>query len=63
VPDAPHLLRSIAGGLLSDAATLAREGGTALEWLCAPAQAVASSYGQYRGARDESRGRPYPEWA
>ena len=29
----------------------------------APAQAVAASLGQYRGARDEAADRPLPGWA
>ena len=63
IPDVPHLLRASAGALASDLATLAREGATASSWLAAPAQALAASYGQYLGARDEARGRPYPGWA
>jgi rhamnosyltransferase len=63
IPDLPHLLRASAGAVASDLATLAREGATASTWLSAPAQALAASYGQYRGARDEAEGRPYPDWA
>ena len=63
IPDVPHLVRASAGAMASDLATLAREGATASSWLAAPLQALAASYGQYRGARDEARGRPYPEWA
>jgi glycosyltransferase involved in cell wall biosynthesis/GT2 family glycosyltransferase len=63
VPDLPHLLRASAGAVASDLATLAREGASAADWLAAPAQALAASYGQYRGARDEAEGRPYPDWA
>jgi rhamnosyltransferase len=63
IPDVPHLLRASAGAMASDLATLAREGATASDWLAAPAQALAASYGQYRGARDEAEGRPYPDWA
>lgn len=63
IPDLPHLVRASAGALASDLATLAREGASASAWLAAPAQALAASYGQYRGARDEAEGRPYPDWA
>jgi rhamnosyltransferase len=63
IPDLPHLMRASAGAMASDLATLAREGATASAWLAAPAQALAASYGQYRGARDEAEGRPYPDWA
>ena len=63
IPDVPHLLRASAGAVAGDLATLAREGAAASAWLAAPAQALAASYGQYRGARDEAEGRPYPEWA
>jgi rhamnosyltransferase len=63
IPDVPHLLRASAGAVASDLATLAREGATASAWLAAPVQALAASYGQYRGARDEAEGRPYPGWA
>ena len=63
IPDVPHLMRASAGAIASDLATLAREGARASAWLAAPAQALAASYGQYRGARDEAEGRPYPDWA
>jgi len=63
IPDVPHLVRACAGALASDLATLAREGAGASAWLAAPVQALAASYGQYRGARDEALGRPYPDWA
>ena len=63
IPDLPHLVRACAAGVASDLRTLARAGSPASAWLAAPAQALAASYGQYRGARDESLGRPYPEWA
>ena len=63
IPDVPHLVRASAGAVASDLATLAREGASASAWLAAPAQALAASYGQYRGARDEAEGRPYPDWA
>src|SRR2546428_678248 len=63
IPEVPHLLRASAGAVAGDLATLAREGAAASAWLAAPAQALAASYGQYRGARDEAEGRPYPEWA
>jgi rhamnosyltransferase len=63
IPDVPHLVRASAGAVASDLATLAREGASVSAWLAAPAQALAASYGQYRGARDEAAGRPYPDWA
>ena len=63
IPDVPHLLRASAGAVVTDLATLTREGACASAWLAAPAQALAASYGQYRGARDEALGRPYPDWA
>ncbi|HZM53302.1 MAG TPA: glycosyltransferase [Vicinamibacteria bacterium] len=63
IPDLPHLVRASAGAVASDLATLALEGASASAWLAAPAQALAASYGQYRGARDEVEGRPYPDWA
>jgi rhamnosyltransferase len=63
VPDRPHLLRAAAGAVASDLRTLARDGAPLATWIRAPAQAVAATYGQYRGARDEGLGRPYPEWA
>ena len=63
VPDRPHLVRASCGAVMSDLATLMREGASASAWLAAPAQAVAATLGQYRGARDETNGRPYPEWA
>ena len=63
IPDAAHLLRASMGATFSDLATLAREGASASAWLAAPAQALAASWGQYRGARDEAEGRPYPDWA
>jgi rhamnosyltransferase len=63
VPDLPHLVRASLGAIASDLATLASEHASASLWLAAPFQALAATYGQYRGARDESLGRPYPEWA
>ena len=63
IPDVPHLVRASAGAVATDLATLAREGARPSAWLAAPAQALAASYGQYRGARDEAFGRPYPDWA
>lgn len=63
VPDRPHLLRAGLGAVVSDFVTLAREGARPAAWLAAPLQALAATYGQYRGARDEASGRPYPEWA
>lgn len=63
VPDLPHLLRASVGAVVGDLRTLAREGADTLVWLSAPIQALAATYGQYRGAQDELEGRPYPEWA
>jgi len=63
IPDRPHLGRALLGALVSDLQTLARGAGTPRQWLAAPLQAAASTYGQYRGARDEAAGRPYPGWA
>lgn len=63
VPDAAHLVRAAAGSVLGDLAALAGDGGTPGQWLRAPGQAVAAAWGQYRGARDEARGRAYPGWA
>ena len=63
VPDVPHLLRASIGAVTSDFATLARNGAGPAAWLAAPFQAIAATFGQYRGARDEALGRRYPEWA
>jgi rhamnosyltransferase len=63
VPDVPHLIRAAAASVGGDLRTLARDGGAFRHWLAAPAQALAAVYGQYRGARDEASGRPYPRWA
>ncbi len=63
IPSVALLSRAIAGSLGRDLATLARDGATLTQWLATPAQAVAAACGQYRGAADEARGRPYPEWA
>jgi len=63
VPDGPHLLRAAAGALASDLGTLRTEGANLAQWLAAPAQALAATWGQYRGARDEAARRPYPRWA
>jgi len=63
VPDAPHLVRAALGAVVSDLATLRREGAPMRRWLAAPAEAVAATLGQYRGARDEARLRAYPDWA
>lgn len=63
VPDGPHLLRAASFTVGGDLRELAREGAPPAAWLAAPAQAVAAVYGQYRGARDEARGRPYPAWS
>jgi rhamnosyltransferase len=63
VPDLAHLLRAAGGAIASDLRTLARDRVALGTWLVAPAQALAATYGQYRGALDEVQGRPYPEWA
>lgn len=63
VPDRRHLARALAGALVSDLGTLAGGGARLGDWLAAPVQAIAATYGQYRGARDEQLGRPYPDWA
>jgi GT2 family glycosyltransferase len=63
VPDGAHLLRAAAGAVASDLGTLRREGASLGQWLAAPAQALAATWGQYRGARDEAARRPYPRWA
>jgi len=63
VPDAPHLARAAAGTALADVALLVRSGAGLGALVAAPAQAWAGVYGQYRGACDEDRGRPYPGWA
>lgn len=63
IPDLRHLALAMAGSLSSDLSTLAQGDGHLSQWLRAPAQAAAAAYGQYRGARDERLGRPYPEWA
>ncbi len=61
VPDWPHLLRAAVFTIGGDLWELGRARPAA--WLAAPAQSVAAVYGQYRGARDEARGRPYPVWS
>jgi rhamnosyltransferase len=63
VPDAPKLVRAALAAAASDVRLLlaARSGARAL--AAAPARALAGVYGQYRGARDERLGRPYPAWA
>jgi rhamnosyltransferase len=58
-----QLARALLGTLLSDARTLAAAGGAVRDWVGWPAQALLSAYGQYRGVRDERRGRAYPRWA
>jgi rhamnosyltransferase len=63
VPDLLHLLRAAAGGMAGDVAMLTRAGAAPALLLAAPVQAAAALYGQYRGARDEVLGRPYPDWA
>jgi len=62
VPDLPHLVRAAFGAIGGDLAALVRAGAGPAALLAAPAQAVAAVYGQYRGARDEAQGKPYPEW-
>jgi rhamnosyltransferase len=63
VPDAAHLARAAAATALADVALLVRTGAGLRTLVAAPAQSWAGVYGQYRGARDEHRGRPYPDWA
>ncbi len=63
VPDVPRLLRAGAAAVAGDLRTLAAAGAGPGAFLAAPAQALAGVYGQFRGARDEAAGRPYPEWA
>jgi GT2 family glycosyltransferase len=63
VPDAAHFLRAAAGATASDLGALRGQGANVGQWLAAPAQAVAATWGQYRGARDEAMRRPYPRWA
>jgi rhamnosyltransferase len=62
IPDRRHLVRASLGAASVDLLALLRAGGPLSAFLSAPAQALASVYGQYRGARDEVIGRPYPEW-
>lgn len=63
VPNASGLLRAAVGGALHDLAVAwrAREAAGAL--IRAPWPAIAEACGEYRGARDEREGRPYPRWA
>lgn len=63
VPDAAHLLRAAALTVAGDLRELVRAGAGPASLLKAPAQAVAATLGQYRGARDEALHCPYPEWA
>jgi GT2 family glycosyltransferase len=63
VPDVAHLARAAAGTTVADVMELVRAGGGPTAFLWAPARSVAATYGQYRGARDEARGRPYPRWS
>lgn len=63
IPGRLHLVRACLGTAVGDLSTLAREGSGLVAFVSAPAQAVASVYGQYRGARDEALARPYPGWA
>jgi len=62
IPDAAHLARAVLGSIVSDLRTLASARSRPSEWWGAPGQALAACWGQYRGARDERRARPYPEW-
>jgi hypothetical protein len=48
---------------VNDLATLRRARAPLRLWLAAPVEALAATLGQYRGARDEERLRPYPDWA
>lgn len=63
VPDRAHLARALAGTVAGDLLLLARARAGPLLCLAAPAQSIAAVYGQYRGARDEALGRPYPAWS
>jgi rhamnosyltransferase len=63
IPDGPHLVRAALGSLCSDLATLVRCGAKPRAWLAMPAQALAATWGQYRGGCDEALGRPHPDWS
>ncbi len=63
VPDAAQLVRATAWAMLNDLHTLRQADASPGQWLAAPLQAVAATLGQYLGARDEARARPYPDWA
>lgn len=63
VPDRRHLLRAAVGAAAGDVALLGRSGSRPGAWPRAAWQAAAAAYGQYRGARDEARGKPHPPWA
>jgi rhamnosyltransferase len=63
VPGFTHLARAAAGTIAGDLALLLRAGADPGRLLAAPAQSLAAIYGQYRGARDENRGRAYPAWS
>jgi GT2 family glycosyltransferase len=63
IPDARHLVRAALGSLVSDMATLTRCAAPPRAWLAMPAQALAATWGQYRGGRDEVLGRPHPDWS
>jgi rhamnosyltransferase len=62
-PSFPSLLLAGLAAVGGDLRTLATERAVGAGWLSAPLQALAAAYGQYRGARDETLGRPYPGWA
>jgi rhamnosyltransferase len=62
IPNVKYLLRAVSGTVLGDLWTLARARAPMGALLASPAQALAAVWGQYRGPRDERRGRPYPEW-
>ncbi len=63
IPDRRHLARAALARAAADLVLLWREGAPARLWLAAPWQALAAALGQYRGARDETRLAPYPDWA
>ena len=63
IPDRSHLARAGAGALWSDLRTLLAGRARLTQVLGWPLRAVCATYGQYRGARDEREGRPYPSWA
>ncbi len=63
VPRAVDLARSSAVAIVRDLQALAGDGAGVLALAAAPLQSIAAVYGQYRGARDETLGRPYPAWS